>query len=69
MQDLPTPTPTPTPTSDWMNPDKLQQDYFLSKSVQSKLRMKKAIPFSKIGSLVFYSRAEIDKWLSDHKVV
>jgi len=68
MTNLPASTPTPTPTSDWMNPDKLHKDYFISKSTQAKLRMKKQIPFSKIGSMVFYSRKEINEWLSDHKV-
>ena len=60
---------TPTPASDWMNPDKLFEDYFISKSTQAKLRMKKLIPYSKIGSMVFYSRTLIDQWLLDHKVV
>ncbi len=60
---------TETTITDWMNPDKLQQDYFISKSTQAKLRMNKQIPFSKIGSMIFYSRVEINQWLSDHKVV
>jgi len=55
--------------TDWMNPDKLHQDYFISKSTQAKLRMKKRIPYSKIGSMVFYSRSEINEWLKNHKVV
>lgn len=55
--------------TDWMNPDKFQEDYFISKSTQAKLRSKKQIPFSKIGSMIFYSRIEINQWLSDHKVV
>ena len=57
-----------TEIHDWMNPDKLQELYFISKSTQAKLRSKGNIPYSKIGSMVFYSRLEINQWLQNAKV-
>jgi len=63
------PASTPTPTSDWMNPDKLHKDYFISKSTQAKLRMKKVIPIHKVGKYIRYYRPDIDQWLQNAKVV
>ena len=53
---------------DWLTPDDLQEEFGFSKSRQAKLRMIRVIPFSKIGSYIRYSRAEINQWLTDAKV-
>lgn len=52
----------------WLNPRELAQEYGISTSAQAKMRMKRTIPFSKMGNFVKYDRYEIDRWLSDHKV-
>ena len=43
--------------------------YGIAEQTQSKLRMKRAIPFIKVGKFVRYGRAELDKWLESHTVV
>lgn len=57
----------------WMTPHDLEIEFRISKSTQSKYRMKKfrmkmSIPFSKIGKFIRYDRIEIDQWLKSHKV-
>ena len=52
----------------WLTPDELEQEYGFSKSTQSKYRMWRKIPFSKIGKYIRYNREEIDKWLEDNAV-
>lgn len=61
-------TPTPTTQKRWLTPDDLFNEYGFSKSNQDKLRMKRAIPFSKIGRYVRYDRIEIDKWIESNRV-
>jgi hypothetical protein len=53
----------------WLSPDELEYDYGILKSTQSKMRMAKTLPYSKVGKYVRYNRAEIDKLFADAKVV
>ena len=46
-----------------------QGGYGIAEQTQSKLRMKRAIPYIKVGRFVRYARAELDKWLINHTVV
>jgi len=46
----------------------LFEEYGFSESNQAKLRMRRAIPFNKIGRYIRYDRIEIDKWIEDNKV-
>lgn len=52
----------------WMSPQDLHKEFGISPSTQNKLRMKKTIPFSKIGNKIFYHRDKIDQWLKDAEV-
>lgn len=54
----------------WLSPDELFEEYGFSLSSQAKMRSKGTLPFSKLGSkYVRYNRNEIDKLLTDAKVV
>jgi hypothetical protein len=58
---------------DWLIPEDLERPpreggYRISKSTQAKLRMKREIPFSKRGNMVYYRRDLIDQWLNDHAI-
>lgn len=54
----------------WLNPPELEAHYGISISTQAKMRMKKSIPFSKIGQkFIRYDVHKIDKWLEEHEVV
>ena len=53
---------------EWISPQELVEEFGISKSTQAKMRMKKTIPYSKVGNFVRYSRTEIHKWLSEAKV-
>jgi excisionase family DNA binding protein len=58
-----------TTAKEWLTPDELAAEYGFSKSTQSKYRMSKKIPFTKIGGrYIRYSRTEIDKWLRSNQV-
>lgn len=57
-----------TPQKRWLTPDDLVNEYGFSKSNQDKLRMKRKIPYHKIGRYVRYDRAEIDEWIKSNKV-
>ena len=61
-------TPTTPTQKEWLTPLELQEEYGFSKSTQAKMRMKKTIPFSKVGNYIRYSRTAIDQWLEDAKV-
>jgi len=56
----------------WLTPVKLEDEYGISQSTQSKYRMKSnnnKIPFSKIGGkFIRYDRLKIDRWFEDHEV-
>jgi len=56
------------PLNRWLSPNDLVKEYGFSKSNQDKLRMKRKIPFSKIGRYIRYDRLEIDKWLELNKI-
>jgi hypothetical protein len=53
----------------WLTPKTLELEQEIKESTQAKYRMKKLIPFSKIGKFIKYDRFEIDKWLENNKVV
>jgi len=46
----------------------LFEEYGFSESNQAKLRMRRAIPFNKIGRYIRYDRIEIDKWIESNRV-
>ena len=46
----------------------LFKEYGFSESNQAKLRMRKGIPFNKMGRYIRYDRIEIDKWIESNKV-
>ena len=53
----------------WLSPEDLEKEFGIKKSTQAKLRMKKIIPYSKIGTkIVRYNRNDIDQWLTDAKI-
>lgn len=52
----------------WLTPIQLEDEYFFSRSRQSRLRVEKKIPFSKIGSYIRYNREAINQWLEDARV-
>ena len=62
-------------TNRWLTPDDVAKPtteggFGIAKQTQSKMRMKRTIPFSKISSkFIRYDRLELDKWLEDHAVV
>lgn len=66
-------TPTLTTTApirkEWLTPADLEAEYDIPKSSQNKMRIKKYIPYSKIGGRVRYSRTAINKWLEDAAIV
>lgn len=53
----------------WLTPETLELEHKIKESTQAKYRMKKLIPFSKVGKFIKYDRFEIDKWLERNKVV
>lgn len=52
----------------WLTQEQLTEEYKISKRNQERLRAEKLIPYSKIGRLIRYNRADIDAWLTNHKV-
>ena len=52
----------------WLNPKELYREYGFAESNQGKLRMKRAIPFSKMGNYIRYDRAKIDKWIESNAI-
>ena len=65
MEDKTTSQTTP---KRWMNPKELADEYGFTESNQGKLRMRRAIPFSKMGNYIRYDRHEIDKWIESNRV-
>jgi len=56
----------------WLSPLDLEEhpDYMIPRQTQSKLRMRKKIPYSKIGNkYIRYDIQELNKWLEDNAVV
>ncbi len=54
---------------EWLTPLDLEREFDLKVSLQAKLRMRKDIPFSKVGKTIRYSRTRIYKWLEDAEVL
>ena len=54
---------------EWLTPSEFETEYLISKSTQAKMRMKKTLPYSKVGNFVRYSRTKINQWLKDAEVV
>lgn len=59
---------TQTTPKRWMNPKELADEYGFTESNQGKLRMRRAIPFSKMGNYIRYDRIEIDGWIESNAV-
>lgn len=58
-------------TKRWLSPSELAEEFGISKSTQSKMRMKSSsstIPFSKIGKIIKYDRIALNQWFEDHKI-
>jgi len=54
----------------WLSPEDLEKEFGIKKSTQAKLRMKKIMPYSKIGTkIVRYNRNDINQWLTDARIV
>jgi predicted DNA-binding transcriptional regulator AlpA len=58
----------PTNQKRWLNPKELYEEYGFTESNQAKLRMRRVIPFSKMGNYIRYDRYEIDRWIESNKV-
>lgn len=54
---------------DWLSIAELTQEFNITKRNQERLRGEKLIPYSKIGSMIFYKRETIEEWLEAHAVV
>jgi len=59
---------TITPLKRWLNPKELAAEYGFTESNQGKLRMRRAIPFSKMGNYIRYDRIAIDNWIESNAV-
>lgn len=57
-----------TPQNRFMTPKQLEEEYSFSEANQAQMRMKKRIPYIKIGGYVKYDRIEIDKWLEQNAI-
>lgn len=54
----------------WLTPEDLEEEYKLKEDTISKYRMRKEVPFSKIGTkMIRYDRKKIDEWLENNEVV
>jgi len=51
---------------DWFNTETLALEFGIAKSTQAKYRSEKAIPYSKIGGFIYYSKKKIYEWLDNH---
>ncbi len=56
------------PQNRFMTPKQLEEEYSFSVNNQAQMRMKKKIPFIKIGGYVKYDREAIDQWLVNNAV-
>ena len=54
---------------EWLDANELYDEFGISTSTQSKLRMKGTIPFHKVGKYIRYKREDINQWLNEAKVV
>ncbi len=53
---------------EWLTPNDLFEEFEFSKSSQAKMRMKRIIPFVKVGGFVRYSRTELEIWMRSNRV-
>lgn len=58
----------PNSQNRFMTPKQLEEEYSFSENNQAQMRMKKRIPYIKVGGYVKYDRIEIDKWLEQNAV-
>ena len=56
-------------SKEWLTPAEFAVEYGICKSTQAKMRMKKTLPYSKVGNFVRYHRPVINKWLEDSRIV
>ena len=54
---------------EWLTPLDLEREFDLKVSLQAKLRMRKTIPYSRVGRTIRYSRTKINKWLENAEVL
>ena len=52
----------------WLNPEQLYHKFNIAMPTQARYRMKKKIPYHKIGSKIFYKLSEINVWIDSAKV-
>ncbi len=57
------------PLKEWLSPLELEEEFGIKRSTQNKMRMKKVIPYSKLGKFVRYSRTKINQMFEDAEVV
>ena len=59
-----------TVKKEWLSPEELETEFGIKRSTQNKMRMRRTIPYSKIGAkVVRYNRERINQWLHNAKVV
>ena len=52
----------------WLSPKELFEQFGIALPTQAKYRMKKSIPYNKIGSKIFYKLSDIHRWIDNAKV-
>ena len=57
------------PMKEWLSPLELEEEFGIKVSTQNKMRMKKIIPYSKLGKFVKYSRTKINQMFEDASIV
>jgi hypothetical protein len=48
---------------EWLRPKELEEEYGIPIETQDVMRKEKAIPFSKLGTIIIYNRTKINKWI------
>ncbi len=51
-----------------MKPFDIEQELGFTEANQAQMRMKKRIPYCKVGGYVLYDRNKIDAWIKNHEV-
>ncbi len=54
---------------EWLTPTELESEFGIKISTQNKMRMRKVIPYSKVGKFVRYSRTKINQMFTDAEVL
>lgn len=52
----------------WLNTNEFESEFGIAISTQAKMRKENKLPYSKIGSFIYYDRNLIDKMLENHCV-